>query len=171
MIESCLRVVPVVENTTLIERGKRKKIEKGGELCVLLYGQCVTRSCLGTKLQPSLYSLHQLTATEKKAAETTSKTYGDLRPSIRHPWPQKGDSPVILPSQLNRSDKLIPIGSAIGGELCIRDDIEALQSVLVSLFSAPSPLLLSSSSLFDCCCSGCFTINHWITLSTRSLSY
>ena len=30
MIESCLRIVPVVENTTLLERGKRKKIENGG---------------------------------------------------------------------------------------------------------------------------------------------
>ena len=58
---------------------------------VLLYGQCVTRSCLGTKLEPSLYSLHQLTPNEKKAAETTSKQYSDKRPSIRLQWPQKGN--------------------------------------------------------------------------------
>jgi hypothetical protein len=31
MIESSLRVVPLIENTLLVERGKRKKTEYGGE--------------------------------------------------------------------------------------------------------------------------------------------
>jgi hypothetical protein len=46
-------------------------------------------------------------------------------------------SSVILPSHLNRADKLIPLGSVLGGELCIRDDLEALQSVFVC---PPTPL-------------------------------
>lgn len=180
MVESCLRIVPVVENTTLIERGKRKKLEKGGEMCILLHGQCVTRSCLGTKLQPSLYSLHQLTAHEKKVAENTSKQHNtDRKSGVRLPWPQRGDSPVILPSHLNRSDKLIPLGSAIGGELCIRDDIEALQSVLVIFFLLV--LFISnflSFSFFNLYLLiylniyiGCITINNWSYFSTRSFSY
>jgi hypothetical protein len=127
-----------------------------GEMAILLYGQCVTRSALGTNTPPSFHSLHQLSTSERKVAEGTRHFSGHSMRSLRQPWPQKGDrldqliahhpldlsihSSAILPSHLQRSDKLISLGSVIGGELCIRDDLEALQSVFVS----PLSLLLAS---------------------------
>jgi hypothetical protein len=99
---------------------------------ILFHGQCISRASLGPSVSPSVYSLHPLSANDKRAESTTSQRGGDTRRRSRVPWPKIGDSTLILPSHLHRSDKLVPIGFPIGGELCIRDDIAALQTVLVS---------------------------------------
>lgn len=49
---------------------------------------------------------------------------------------RKRSTPRIVPTQnLQPGDRLLPIGSVIGAELCLRQDMSSFKTIVVSLFS------------------------------------